>query len=352
MLNILVFGAGAIGCFVGGHLAAAGHQVTLLGRPPLMEEIVREGLTIYWPDRPPCIAKPQTAHHLGQLSVPFDYVLLTVKAPDTPRALAQLASHRTLLEKGYIVSLQNGLGNEEQIVTTFGVKQCIAGTITIPIQVIRPGVIEVSKPKGGLGLAPLDQVEPAKRLATALNGAGLATVLYADYRAMKWSKLLLNIVNNATSAILDQTPAEIIDQRPLFNLEIEALREGVQVMQAQGIEAVKLPGYRVDWLARLVSARWLPPVLKRALLRPAMQSGRGSKMPSLHLDLAAGRSTSEIKALNGAIAQAGQQVGVPTPVNQTLTAILSDLIAGKIDRATYRRQPERLLQAVQLTKSK
>lgn len=343
--NILIFGAGAIGSFVGGHLAAAGQQVTLLGRPAAMQTIAREGLTLYWPDRPPVEAHPKTASQVDQLSPPYDYIFLTVKAPDTPRALAEL-SDAGLVGTGYLVSLQNGLGNEEQMAATFGPQQCIAGTITLPIQVLEDGRIEVSKAKGGLGVAPLQATQPVHALAEMLTEAGLETEVYADYRAMKWSKLLLNIVNNATSAILSQPPAQIIGSAALFDLELESLREGIVVMQTQGISAVKLPGYPVQWLARLVGPTWIPMILKRILLRPALASGRGNKMPSLYLDLAAGRTKTEVMALNGAIVQAGQKFGVPTPVNRTLTTILSDLASGDVSWETYKSRPEALLAAV------
>ena len=349
-LSILIFGAGAIGSFIGGHMAAAGHQVTLLGRPEGMRKISREGLTIFWPDRAAIEAFPKTVSTNEQLSPPYDFIFLTVKAPDTPRALAQLAD-LPLSKKAYIVSFQNGLGNEEQIATAFGPKKCMAGTVTIPIQMLEQGRLEVSKAKGGLGVAPLDASQPGHALAEALNQAGLITEVYADYRAMKWSKLLLNIVNNASSAILGQPPAQIIENPALFNLEIEALGEGVQVMKAQDIPAVKLPGYSVQWLARLVGPQWLPLLLKRTMLRPFMLSGRGSKMPSLYLDLAAGRSTSEIQALNGAIVQAGQKFGLPMPVNRTLTAILSDLVSGQVTWSDYKDRPQKLIQAVQEAKS-
>jgi 2-dehydropantoate 2-reductase len=163
---------------------------------------------------------------------------------------------------------------------------------------------------------------------------------------MKWSKLMLNIVNNASSAILDEPPARIIAHPRLFDLEIEALRECVLVMKAQGLDAVSLPGYPVDWLARLVTATWLPRPITRAILRPFLRSGRGTKMPSLQIDLAAERATSEIGVLNGAIVDAGQQVGVATPVNRALTDILTGLVSKKLHWADYRGQPEKLIEAV------
>jgi 2-dehydropantoate 2-reductase len=348
MLKILILGAGAIGCFVGGRLAGAGHQVTLVGRRPLMEKIASDGLILRHPTRSPQTVFPKTTTSLSGLAEAYDFILLTVKAPDTKQAAEQLAASNLSFTRSYIVSLQNGIGNEELLVETFGPHKVIAGTITIPISVPEPGVIEVSKDKGGIGLAPLQPGQPVAALAGALTGAGLAALTYDDYRAMKWSKLLLNIVNNASSAILNQPPAQIIARPELFNLEIEALSEGVAVMAACGINAVKLPGYPVDWLARLVSASWLPVVLKRAILRPFMLSGRGTKMPSLQIDLAAGRSSSEIGVLNGAIVQAGQQAGVPTPVNRALTQILSSLVSGEIAWTEYQNRPAKLLNSVNL----
>lgn len=343
MLNILILGAGAIGCFVGGTLAAHGHTVTLIGRPALMNTVAAHGLTIYWPGQPPRHVAVNTATSVNPAAAPYDFILLTVKSPATATAAAELA--QLPLAATTIVSLQNGIGNEEILARKFGPERVMAGTITIPIQVPAAGAIQVSKDKGGLGLAPLAAGQPLEKLASALNTAGLKTLTYPDYRAMKWSKLLLNIVNNASSAILDQRPADIISQPALFNLEIAALREGVTVMNALGISAVKLPGYPVQWLARLVAANWLPLPAQRAILRPFMLSGRGAKMPSLHIDLASGRNSSEIEALNGAIVAAGQQTGVPTPVNRALTQILSGLVAGQLAWADYRHQPEKLLQA-------
>ncbi|MDX1522198.1 MAG: 2-dehydropantoate 2-reductase, partial [Anaerolineae bacterium] len=332
----------------GGHLAAAGHRVTLVGRPPLMNKIASAGLTIRWPDAAPQTTTPESVTGLDGLSPAYDFILITVKATSTAAAVEQLQGYPVLLESPYLVSLQNGVGNEEALAEAFGAEKVIAGTITIPIQVPGLGVIEVSKAKGGLGLAPLTDAhsEPVSRLANALTEAGLVTPTYRDYRAMKWSKLLLNIVNNATSAILDLAPAQIVANPDLFDLEIAALREGLAVMRADGIPAVKLPGYPVHWLARLLRLRWLPQPVVRAALRPAMVSGRGSKMPSLHIDLAGGRQASEVGVLNGAIVQAGARLKIPTPVNHTLTTILDGMFTGTVPRSDYQHQPKKLLAAV------
>jgi 2-dehydropantoate 2-reductase len=237
-------GAGAIGCFVGGCLAGSDHQVTLVGRAPLMQKIAGEGLNLRRPGQPTQTVFPTTATTVPE-DAGYDFVLLTVKAPDTPQAIKGLTGLLYLADragKTCVVSFQNGIGNEEQLAAVFGPERVIAGTVTIPIQAPAPGLIEVSKAKGGLGLARLQPTQPVTALAEALNQAGLPTLVYDDYKAMKWSKLLLNIVTNASSAILDLPPAAIIAQPDLFDLEIQALQEAVAVMRATGIHAVKLPG--------------------------------------------------------------------------------------------------------------
>ncbi|HMR62826.1 MAG TPA: 2-dehydropantoate 2-reductase N-terminal domain-containing protein [Anaerolineae bacterium] len=174
MLKILVLGAGAIGCFVGGRLAAAGHQVTLLGRPPLMNKIATDGLKLCHPSQPPLTVRPPVITSLAELSaaeVP-EFILLTVKASGTAPAIEQLAHASLSLDQSYIVSLQNGVGNEEQLAEALGWQRVIAGTVTIPIGVPDLGVIEVSKDKGGLGLASLQENQPTARLAEALTKPG------------------------------------------------------------------------------------------------------------------------------------------------------------------------------------
>jgi 2-dehydropantoate 2-reductase len=161
---------------------------------------------------------------------------------------------------------------------------------------------------------------------------------------MKWSKMLTNLLANASSAILDLTPREIFSDRRLFRLEVEQLREALQVMRRLGIRVVNLPGTPVRALAFAI--RFLPLGLSRPLLAKAVGSGRGAKMPSFYIDLHAGRGLSEVDSLNGAVVRFGEQVGVPTPVNHLLNETLLALSRGEVPLSAYARQPEKLLEKV------
>lgn len=368
MKKILVVGAGAIGCFLGGCLATQGHEVTLLGRPRLMDKIKAAGLTLAWPQKPAHQVNPHTAVDMANLTPPYDFIFLTVKSYDVGDTLAQLIDQSGLLTDTFVITMQNGVGSDEQVAHLIGRERVIAGTLTIPIQVPEPGVIAVRKAKGGIGLAPMyewriddilvglsqNQPHALRRsqviiLANSLERAGMQAEIFEDYREMKWSKLLLNMVNNATSAILDESPETIIKDARLYNLELEALREAVRVMDLHHITAVPLPGYPTDSLAWLMRQTWMPLFLQRAIMRPFVRSGRGGKMPSLHLDLANGRPQSEVNVLNGAVVTAAQESLISTPVNKTLTDILSRIVAGEIPWSAYQHQPDQLLAAIHET---
>lgn len=160
---------------------------------------------------------------------------------------------------------------------------------------------------------------------------------------MKWSKLLINLFTNATSAILDLSPADVIQDPRLFQLERAALREALRVMEALGLRPVALPGYPVPFLSTAVAA---PTWLVRPVLRRYIQRGRGTSRPSLWQDLERGRSQSEVEVLNGAVAREGSRLGVPTPINAVLASVLQGLASGRLDRGGFRRHPDALLATI------
>ena len=174
-----------------------------------------------------------------------------------------------------ILCLQNGVENELLIAKTLGENKTIAGTVTSAIGRNGAGDIHVERLRG-MGVAAGHPL--SSDLAAALNQAGLNARLYSHAMDMKWSKMLTNLLANATSAILDMTPGEIFEHPQLFRLEVRQLREALQVMAAQKIQVVDLPGTPVRALA--LAVRSLPMAIARTLLKNAVASGRGGKMPS------------------------------------------------------------------------
>src|SRR5262249_32475507 len=159
---------------------------------------------------------------------------------------------------------------------------------------------------GGVALGPVGPRAPAARIAALFRASALPVRVYPGASAMKWSKLLLNLLANASSAILDSPPAAVAGDPRLFAIERAAFREAVGVMQALRLRPVPLPGYPVPMLVRVMAA---PPAIGRAVLRRALARGRGDKMPSLWRDLENGRRENEVTVLNGAVAREAERLG-------------------------------------------
>jgi len=338
-MHVLCFGAGAIGSLVGARLSLSGVAVTLLGRRAHVAAIRTHGLVLETPRERLTAKQVDSVTALEDLSSPPDLVLLTVKAYDTREALQAL---RPALQGGArMMSLQNGIGNEELIEAAVGPERTVAGSITINTSQPRPGVVRQNTEAGGLGVAPLDRRQDPADLVALFRGAGIRTESYPDYRAMKWSKLLLNIFTNATSAILDLSPAAIIGDPALFDVEREAFREARQVIGALGLRPLPLPGYPIPWLAAFVAVPpWAArPVLLRYIRRARGEGGR----PSLWHDVRRGRAQTEVDVLNGAVAREGRRLGVAVPVNAVLTEVVEGIAAGRLNPAEFRGRPQALL---------
>jgi 2-dehydropantoate 2-reductase len=268
--------------------------------------------------------------------VPFDVAIFALKSFDTATFLESLHIPRSTLP--VFLCLSNGVDNENLIAETLGPEKVIAGTVTTAIGRRAAGDIALERLRG-VGVAaghPLSE-----QLVTAFDQAGLNAQLFERAADMKWSKMLTNLIANASAAILDMTPAEIFAHPGLFHLEMPQLREALAVMRAQGIRVVNLPGTPVKALAFAV--QFLPTAIARPLLAKAVGSGRGGKMPSFHIDLHSGRGKSEVEYLNGAVVRAGVSKGVPTPVNQLLTQTLLNMTYGKIPLEEFHRRPDKLL---------
>ena len=236
--------------------------------------------------------------------------------------------------------MQNGVENEAILSSILGQDRVIAGTLTSAIGKPGPGTIVLEKLRG-VGVAGDHPI--AYRLVDAMMQAGLNARHYASAPDMKWSKLLTNLISNATSAILDMPAGDVFKHPGLYALEMEQLREALAVMDYLGYKVVDLPGTPVRLLAFAVQR--MPDWLSRPFLKRAAGSGRGGKMPSFHIDLYSGSQQSEVEFLNGAVVQHGLVGGIPTPVNDFLTRTLLGLAHGQIPLETYAGRPDAFLES-------
>jgi 2-dehydropantoate 2-reductase len=339
-MHILVIGAGAIGGFIGGQLAAQ-HNVTLFDRAPLVEAVRARGLRIITPESEHTVTNLAAFTSLEEIFAQaprFDLAIISMKAFDTVTAIKSLRPYADRIER--FLTPQNGIDNEELLGAAFDRSKIISGTVLNPIAVPEIGVVKLEKAGRGLGLAPVKK--PIDPYVDVIRATQLPVRVYADYRAMKWSKLILNLIGNATSAILDMPTRETYADERVFKIEVAMLREALAVMRAQSIGVVDLPGSPVRLLA--FGIRFAPQFILKAILQPMVGGGRGDKPPSLLVDMRSGRTQSEIDALNGAIVKAGKTIGRPTPVNAALVNLVHDLLEGKADRAQWRRNIDQLVE--------
>ncbi|MEE9964763.1 MAG: 2-dehydropantoate 2-reductase [Propionicimonas sp.] len=340
-MKLLFLGAGAIGTYVGGSLAAAGHRVGFTEQQRTAEVIATEGLRLTRGGRTEAVRDVAiyTSAAEALAAEAYDAVVVALKSFDTEAAVRGLVE--TGAELPAVLSLQNGVANEPLIADLLGADRVITGTVTTAVS--KPGVGQVVEEKlRGIGIAMNHPV--AEQLVDALNSAGLQAQRFPEPRAMKWSKLLTNLTGNATSAILNEPVSNLFADPISYNIEIQVLRECLAVMAGLGLAPVDLPGTPVRALA--LAAKRLPRFIAQPALTKALGSGRGDKMPSFHIDLYSGRGRTEVSFLNGAVAHYGSQVGVATPANQGLTEILESLSSGELPLETYQHNPSALTQAL------
>jgi 2-dehydropantoate 2-reductase len=286
-LNVYVVGAGAVGRYLGESLASTG--ATVAYAPRKHEDVV-----------------------------PFeaDLAIVAVKSYDTADAIETLRRALPVSSDATILTPQNGVGNEERLAAAFDADRIVSAALTVPLA-----------PVGGIA---------HNWLVAAFERTSIPVRVGNDYRALKWSKLALNIIANASCAILDVLPERLVDLDRMFELEVRAVRETRAVMAKMGIATVDLPRYPVRALFGAVS---LPTAAARLVLARRIAGARGRKAPSLLLDLRAGRTRSEVDVLNGAVAAAGVAVDVPTPVNTAFARVLDDIAATPQLWPTYRERP-------------
>jgi 2-dehydropantoate 2-reductase len=310
---VYVVGAGAVGTYLGELLRGIGNDVVYA--PRALDEV-----------------EPVDA----------ELALVTVKAYDTPGAIETL--RRALRDTGAttIVTPQNGVGNEELLAAAFGAENVVGAALTVPVDRDASGKGVAAK-GGGIAFAPVGSSSSHNWLLAAFGSTALPTVAVTNYRALKWSKLALNVVANASCAILDVLPERLVDWDAIFRLEIHAIREVRATMKALGVKPIDLPGYPVRTLQRVAA---LPSPVARPLLASRIAAARGEKPPSLLLDLRGAKHRTEVEFLNGAVARAAREAGVPAPVNTAYARIVSDIAHMPQLWAKYRERPAALLAEV------
>ena len=319
--EFIVLGAGAVGCYVGGLLAASGHRVCLVGRPHTLAPLAAQGLRITDLEGRDChvpLGQMRLAHTLAEAGPGSDSViLLCVKSGATDSAAAELAAACSAGTP--VISLQNGVDNVTRVQALAPELKVLAGMV--PYNVVLRGA---HVHRATAGQLQLQHDTLTEGITPLWNAAGLATALPADIRAVQWGKLLLNL-NNPVNALSDlPLRRELMDRdhrRVFAALQAEALR----VMARAGIQPAQVTAVSPALMPHVLR---LPNWLFKRLARRMLQIDAQARS-SMWDDLEAGRVT-EIDAICGAVVRLAEQHGLGAPLN----ARMCTLLAGPRQRLT------------------
>ncbi len=288
-MRIAVYGAGAVGGYYGGRLAQAGHDVHLLARGKHLAVVRAHGLRVDSVRGDFTVNVPATDDpaDIG----PCDVVLFCVKSFDTATAAARLSA--MLADGTAVVSLQNGVANEETIAEVIGWPHVVGGASFIFATIAEPGVISHTGGPASLAIGEFGTAGSARvhALASACQEAGIPTQVPNDIRVVLWGKFAFICAQAGMTATTGLPLGDIRESAPAWRMFRNLVEEVVAVGQAEG---VPLPDTLVD--SHMLAAAGLEP------------DGRSS----LYHDLITGHRM-ELDALHGTVVRLGAKHGVPTP---------------------------------------
>lgn len=289
-MKIGVMGAGAVGCFYGGMLARAGHEVVLVGRPRHVEAIMRDGLDL----------EMQTFRERVHLAASTDpaalkgcaVVLCCVKSGDSAQAATEMAPH--LGPDTLLLSLQNGVDNAERLQAALG-RPVIPAVVYVATEMAGPGHLR----HHGRGELVIGPAPGSAAFKAACDAAGVPVTISDNVIGALWLKLVANCAYNGLSAITQLPYGVIVEGENVWPLLRDIVDECAAVAAAAGIVMPGDPWQNVETIARTMA----------------------TQKSSTSFDLARGRHT-EIDHLNGYVVAQGAAVSVPTPVNRAIHAIV------------------------------
>src|SRR4026208_331904 len=299
MKQILMVGAGSVGGFFGAQFAKSNHPVSFLLRPKTLAAVKQNGLTIRsaigsFTVHPPAASDPR------DLPTP-DLIILSMKAYDLDGVMTQIEP--VLTDRTVILTLQNGVDTEDRILARVQ-RDCVVGGIAfIYSKIAAPGVIDHYK-RGAVAIGELMGNQSARLLAIAdlVKQAETPCQLAGDIRRSKWEKMCWNCVFNPLTVLIDDKVSRALEHPEMMRVIHQIVAEVTAVSAAGKLPLPSdMPDRVVKWTQEIRDIH-----------------------ASMYDDWKAGRQT-EIRNLNGYIVDQGRAFGIPTPVNEALTAMIKTL---------------------------
>ena len=298
-MHFLVVGPGAMGCLFAARLKRAGFEVTLLDYlPERARQINNQGIVVQGVTGDYNVKVPAVA---DGISMQPDFVLICVKAYTTRQAAENIKPW--LSPEAFVVTLQNGVGNLEILEEIFGKKKVFGGITAEGSTLLGPGKIRHAG-QGETIIGPEEDLNsPLERIISAFNTAGFKTRSINNLVDLIWGKLIINVGINVLSAITRLKNGRLAELNGTRLIMENAVKEAVAVAVAKNIQ---LP--YPDPFARVMEVCRDP----------------AGNIASMLQDVLKERIT-EVDFINGAIVREGITLGIPTPVNHTLTCLVKTI---------------------------
>ncbi|MDP2537869.1 2-dehydropantoate 2-reductase [Alteromonas stellipolaris] len=313
--NIVILGAGSIGCYLGGCLLSIGANVTLIGRARLKDQIANDGLTLTdWRGRNTKI-KPADVNFTesAEVMARADYILVCVKSGDTQEAASLIAQYENsdpLKDNPVVISFQNGVRNGQVLSECLPNYTVMKGMV--PFNVLGQGDGHFHCGTEG-DLCIEHKAGKAEDLVGLFDMADLPVQVYKDLSSVQWGKLLMNL-NNAVNALSGRPLLEQLNDSAYRKVMAVVLKEALATMKTAGIEPAKTGNVIPKLMPYIMS---LPNFLFEKVAAATLKIDPQARS-SMYEDLALNRKT-EVDYLNGEIVALGEAHHVSTPAN---TAIL------------------------------
>ncbi|MDR6520761.1 MULTISPECIES: ketopantoate reductase family protein [Variovorax] len=302
-MKIYFLGAGALGCAIGGTLAAAGSDVTLIDPYQAhVDAINRDGLRMKVGDSER-IVRVRAALDAAKLEAP-DLLIVLVKSFHTRAAIE--GARNIVGPDTAVMSLQNGMGHEEILSEVVGAGHVLAGKTYVGGVMLAAGHVIAGTQGKRTVIGEIDGriSERAKAIAAEFERAELPCEVSGNILGAMWDKLLINVATGALSGITGQVYGSLYAVPEIEATAIAAVAEAMTVAEAGGVKlSIKAP--RDAWV---MAAEGLPYEFKTSMLQ-SLEKG----------------SITEIDFINGAVVRIGRKYDIPTPVNQTLVAAIKGI---------------------------
>lgn len=304
-MKIVMLGAGALGSTIGGTLAMGGNDVHFVDMwQEHVDLINKDGLHMTnekegWYVR---VDARTTADTIGEA----DLVIVLVKSFATKQAVEQLKQTNVIGKNTLVMSLQNGLGNEETIASVIGSENVISGKTYVGGRLIQAGYISAGVQGKWTYIGELNGeiTDRIQTVCNVFNDAGLLCEVSDNIKGLIWDKLLINVAAGALCGITRLPYGPLYEEDYIKDVAVAAIQEGIQVAKAAGV-VLKSEDPQYPWVA---ASEGLPGTFKTSILQ------------SLEL-----KRPTEIDFINGSIVEWGKKYGIATPVNQTLVACVKGI---------------------------